>query len=217
MNGIKNFTIYNEIFRLIDTIQPISKRDEFLGQLMDFYFKDKKPNFKPNSYEEIIWLNVSKPIISYKTKVVNGSKGGRPKKTESKTESESETKSKSESESKTTSDVFVNVNNNVLESNKGVKGGKEKTFTKPKLEEVKQYCTERGNHVDAEQFCNFYESKGWRVGNQTMKDWKACIRTWEAREKKENNAPEWFDKKIVGRKLNTEEERELKELIKNYE
>ena len=97
MNEIKSFTLYNEIFRLIDTIKPTSKRDEFLGILLDFYFKDKKPKFNRNSYEETIWINVSKPIISYKTKVINGSKGGRPKKTETKTESESE--------SKTTSDV----------------------------------------------------------------------------------------------------------------
>ncbi len=77
---IKNFVIYNEIFRLIDTINPIKKRDEFLGKLMDFYFKEQKPKFEPNSYEETIWLNISKPIIAYKSKVVNGSKGGRPKK-----------------------------------------------------------------------------------------------------------------------------------------
>ena len=108
---IKNFVIYNEIFRLIDTINPIKKRDEFLGKLMDFYFKEQKPKFEPNSYEETIWLNISKPIIAYKSKVVNGSKGGRPKKTETKTENESKTQSKI----KTTSDVDVFVNNNVLE------------------------------------------------------------------------------------------------------
>lgn len=119
---IKSFTLYNEIFRLIDTINSIEKRDEFLGKLMDFYFKEKKPKFEPNSYEETIWLNISKPIIAYKSKAVNGSKGGRPKKTEIKTEIKTENKSKTQSknesktqsETKTTSDVdvFVNYNNN---------------------------------------------------------------------------------------------------------
>lgn len=80
MNKIKSFVIYNEIFRLIDTITPVEKRDEFLGKLMDFYFKDEKPKFNLNSYEEIVWENISKPIKSYKSKVINGSKGGRPKK-----------------------------------------------------------------------------------------------------------------------------------------
>ena len=207
MNEIKSFTLYNEIFRLIDTIKPTSKRDEFLGILLDFYFKDKKPKFNRNSYEETIWINVSKPIISYKTKVINGSKGGRPKKTETKTESESE--------SKTTSDVYVN--NNSLESNKRVIGGKEKTFKKPTPEEIHQYCLERNNFINWQQFYDFYESKGWKVGNQPMKDWKACVRTWEQRNKKEENLPEWFNKKTDNIETSKKEIRELEELIKKYE
>lgn len=56
-------------------------------------------------------------------------------------------------------------------------------FTKPTLEEIIAYCEEQGNNVDPQAFFDFYESKGWRVGNQPMKDWKACVRTWERREK----------------------------------
>lgn len=54
----------------------------------------------------------------------------------------------------------------------------------PTVEEVVAYCRERGNSVDAERFVDFYASKGWKVGNQPMKDWKACVRTWERREDK---------------------------------
>ncbi len=55
-------------------------------------------------------------------------------------------------------------------------------FRKPKVEEVNAYCNERGNYVDAQQFVDFYESKGWKVGNSPMKDWKAAVRTWEQRD-----------------------------------
>ena len=55
---------------------------------------------------------------------------------------------------------------------------------RPTVEEVAAYCRERGNRVDAERFVDFYASKGWTVGNQPMKDWKACVRTWERREDK---------------------------------
>lgn len=58
-----------------------------------------------------------------------------------------------------------------------------KKFKKPTLEEVKAYCFERNNNVDAENFINFYESKGWKVGKSPMKDWKACVRTWEKNSK----------------------------------
>lgn len=51
----------------------------------------------------------------------------------------------------------------------------------PTLEMVKSYCLERGNSIDAENFINFYESKGWLIGKNKMKDWQAAIRTWESK------------------------------------
>lgn len=57
-------------------------------------------------------------------------------------------------------------------------------FVPPKVEEVKSYCTERKNNVDAERFVNFYESKGWVIGKSKMKDWKASVRTWEKSDSK---------------------------------
>ena len=56
---------------------------------------------------------------------------------------------------------------------------KNEKFKKPTLEEVEAYCKERNNNVDAELFINHYDSNGWKVGKNSMKDWKACIRTWE--------------------------------------
>ena len=59
------------------------------------------------------------------------------------------------------------------------KENKNNIFTPPSLEDVQEYCKERNNNVDAETFISFYESKGWMVGKNKMKDWKACVRTWE--------------------------------------
>lgn len=61
------------------------------------------------------------------------------------------------------------------------KDKKEKRFVKPSVDEVRAYCEERHNNVDPDTFIDFYASKGWKVGNQSMKDWKACVRTWEKR------------------------------------
>ena len=52
-------------------------------------------------------------------------------------------------------------------------------FTPPTLEEVNNYCLERKNNVDPQAFIDFYSSKGWMIGKNKMKDWKACVRTWE--------------------------------------
>ena len=55
-------------------------------------------------------------------------------------------------------------------------------FTPPAVEEVRAYCLERKNSVDAERFVNYYASNGWIVGKTKMKDWKAAVRTWERRD-----------------------------------
>ena len=52
-------------------------------------------------------------------------------------------------------------------------------FHSPTVEEVKAYCLERKNKVDAEAFVDFYTSKGWLIGKNRMKDWRAAVRTWE--------------------------------------
>lgn len=80
--------------------------------------------------------------------------------------------------------VTDSVTDTVSVSNK--KSNKNSKFIKPTIEEIQEYCNERKNNIDAEHFYNFYESKGWKVGNQPMKNWKASIITWE-KKNKENN------------------------------
>ena len=52
-------------------------------------------------------------------------------------------------------------------------------FIKPTIDEIKNYCLERKNNVNAESFSNYYEARGWKLKGIQMKDWKACVRTWE--------------------------------------
>ena len=63
-----------------------------------------------------------------------------------------------------------------------IEGGKRKRFTPPTVEEVKAYCQERQNGVDAQKFVDYYTSNGWLVGKNKMRDWKAAVRTWERNE-----------------------------------
>ena len=65
---------------------------------------------------------------------------------------------------------------------------KRKRFEKPTLSEIEQYCIERNNNVNAEQFFDYYESNGWKVGKNSMKDWKAAVRTWERSEYRKPNS-----------------------------
>lgn len=54
-----------------------------------------------------------------------------------------------------------------------------KVFIPPTVEEVAAYCKERNNGINPERFVDYYESNGWKVGRNSMKDWKAAVRTWE--------------------------------------
>lgn len=75
--------------------------------------------------------------------------------------------------------VTVSVTDTVSDSviEKGT--SKRQRFTKPTVEDVKAYCSERKNNVDADKFIDYYESNGWMVGRNKMKDWKAAVRSWE--------------------------------------
>ena len=70
-------------------------------------------------------------------------------------------------------------NDRDTESDTPDKPAKRTSFQKPTLEEVIEYCKERGNKVIPEKWYNHYESNGWMVGKNKMKDWKAAVRTWE--------------------------------------
>lgn len=78
------------------------------------------------------------------------------------------------------------------------RGEKAKRFYPPTLDEVKQYCEERNNNIDPMAFIDFYSSKGWMIGKNRMKDWKAAVRTWERKRKEQSKAEssvydEWRD------------------------
>lgn len=75
----------------------------------------------------------------------------------------------------TNNNEYINNNNSLYK--------KSSRFQKPTIEEIRQYCLEKGYNVDAEQFFNFYESKGWVVGKSPMKNWRAAVSTWNKREK----------------------------------
>ena len=83
------------------------------------------------------------------------------------------------SKEKFTDNTNINITNtNLTDSNKKA------FFKKPTFDEVNNYCLERNNNIDAEAFIAFYESKGWMVGSNKMKNWKQAIITWEKREVK---------------------------------
>ena len=80
------------------------------------------------------------------------------------------------------SNKYKELNNK--EINKDIGGNnptpeKKERFKAPSVEEVQAYCRERGNNIDAQHFVDYYSARGWMLGKNHIKDWKACVRTWE--------------------------------------
>lgn len=84
----------------------------------------------------------------------------------------------------------VNVNDSVSVSESAThkcadKPLKRSKFTPPSVEDVTGYAQETGLTLDAGAFCDYYAARGWKVGNASMKDWKAAARNWSRREGKQ--------------------------------
>ena len=112
-----------------------------------------------------------------------GKKGGRPPVKPKKANAFSE-KQKKQTKAKKPDNDNVNDNDNVLKENT-LSGVKEKRFAPPTLENVIGYCREMGYSMDAQRFIDFYASKGWMVGKNKMKDWKAAVRNWARQDKEQ--------------------------------
>lgn len=77
---------------------------------------------------------------------------------------------------------YTKLEDNKIDSNSKPKA---KRFTAPTVDQIKEYCAERKNGLDAQRFIDYYERQGWKLANgRPMVDWKAAIRTWEQRDKK---------------------------------
>lgn len=146
--------------------------------------------------------NANKYAETCAKRAIAGTLGGRPKKAkESKCFLVKAKKANGFFEKHNDVDNDVDVDNELLDKSNNnnppnispLKVGKR--FQKPTVEEIKAYCTERNNGIDAQSFFDFYESKGWKVGNTPMKDWRAAVRTWEQRKGVKNgNAVDYNDK-----------------------
>lgn len=78
-------------------------------------------------------------------------------------------------------DTQIRLDKNSIDKNNR-ESKKTTRFIPPTLEEVTEYCNEKGYTISPQQFIDFYESKGWLVGKNKMKDWKAAVRTWVSRQ-----------------------------------
>ena len=163
-----SIVFYRSFYEAIKEI-PLEEQGVVYNAIYGYALDGIEPEL--NGIAKEIFILVKPKIDANNNRYENGKKGGKPKANQNETKTEPKP---NQDVTETEPNENVNVNENDLKENI-----KRKVFTKPTAEEVKAYCSERKNNVDADKFIDFYESKGWLIGKNPMKDWKACVRTWE--------------------------------------
>lgn len=161
---------------------PKKDREAAIAGIVSFYFTNEEPDLKGASKAVFIAFRERINIARKK------SEAGKSKQNQTNNQNEIKTPIK------TTSNCQSNENQNevcsikegeeegdIYKKKPSKEGKKENRFSPPSIEEVRSYCKENGYDIDAEQFVDFYASKGWKIGKSPMKDWKASVRTWVRR------------------------------------
>ena len=163
---------------------PDGDRLKLYDAVLDFGFGNDVEELPPTlqGFFRLIVPTLEKSVKFEEKQKLNGAKGGRPAKPKAnppETQAKPRNNQNDFGENLALGVAFAV--DNALDVADG-KPPRAARFTPPSIEEVRAYCAERRNSVDPQRFVDFYASKGWKVGNSAMKDWRAAVRTWEARE-----------------------------------
>ena len=162
----KAYSQYYETFEIvIEKIKDIEEREWLRKVIINYGLHGTAPESFHTEALEIAWT-VCKDLIDQQQhrREVNAANRAGKKAEPATTEEKSETK-KPEPEKP-----------------------KAKKFIKPTVEEIAAFCKEKKYTVNAQQFFNYYESNGWKIGRNAMKSWQAAVQNWNTREKANNKA-----------------------------
>ena len=176
------FTFYRSYYEALLSLPKI-EREPVLMAIISYALDGEAPNLQ--GVGNAIFSLVKPTLDTGRKRAESGNKGGKQNgsKTEAnakQTASEKEKEKEGEKEREKEKENECSISPPCMSPpSPGGTHTAPKKFTPPTVEEVREYCRERNNGVDPQKFHDFYASKGWKVGNQPMKDWKAAVRTWE--------------------------------------
>ena len=180
--------VWTSFRKTISVLNDAEKGRLFDAMLMYAETGEEPQEFKGN--ERFLWIaaqqDIDRTAQKCETLRANASKGGIAKSKNKQmiaNDSKSyQTIANDSKEEQIEANAAHNIKKDNIKKDKEIENISNRRFTPPTLEEVTEYCQERRNRVSPQKFLDFYASKGWKVGNQPMKDWKACVRTWEQRD-----------------------------------
>ena len=171
----KQFTFYESFASALSRIKSKAARCDAYDAICQFALYGKEPDLDSLPDSAAIAFELIRPTLeTSKRKAESGKRGG------SAEANNKQSASKTEANRKQTAREKENEKEGEKEiENECYLARTRSRFVPPSVADVSAYCRERGNSVDAERFVSFYESNGWKVGKNPMKDWRAAVRTWE--------------------------------------
>lgn len=186
MDERTQFTFYASFFDAVSRIKKKADRADAYDAICAYALREEDPDFSQMSdAAQIAFLLIKPNLDSSRRKAKSGKDGGSKKANGKQNGSKQEANCKQEeyeSEKEKEKEKEGEIENECYPPTPLSGGAKAKRFIPPTVDEVAVYCQERGNGLDPETFVDFYASKGWMVGKNPMKDWKAAVRTWERSE-----------------------------------
>lgn len=176
------FTFYRSFFEAVSKIKSKAARAEAYDAICKYALFNDAPDVDKMSDASAIAFMLIKPNLdASRRKAKSGKSGGSIKQAASK----SKANDKQEQPASEKEKEKEREKENECYPPNPLAGGseKKKRFTPPTVEQVAEYCREKGYHIDPEAFVAFYASKGWMVGKSPMKDWKSAVVTWTKSER----------------------------------
>jgi hypothetical protein len=168
----KQFTFYRSYYEAVREL-PKKEQTAVVLAICAYALDEEEP--KLTGTAKAIFSLIRPTLDTSRRKAEIGKRGGEAKQTESKTEAKAKQTAR-EKENKKENEIEKELENECYITPKPPTG----RFAPPSVEQVAEYCRERGNGVDAQLFVDHYTANGWKVSGKTpMKDWKASVRTWE--------------------------------------
>lgn len=173
----KQFTFYESFASALSRIKSKAARCDAYDAICSYALYGREPDLDSLPDAAAIAFELIRPTLdTSKRKAESGKRGGSTEANEKQSGSKTEANNKQiarEKENEKENEGEIEIENECYMRTRA------RRFAPPTVSEVAAYCAERGNHVDPERFVSFYESNGWKVGKNHMKDWKAAVRTWE--------------------------------------
>lgn len=169
------FTFYESFFEAISRIKKKADRADAYDAICAYALYGTEPDLESLASNAAVAFILSKPNLdASRRKAASGKKGGTKKQTGSKSEA-NDKQTESEKEKEKEGEKEIEIENECYTP-------KPPRFSPPTVEDVRAYCRERKNNIDPQRFVDYYQARGWKLGKESMKDWKAAVRTWERKE-----------------------------------